>query len=180
MKNQVLVKKYAQGLVQAVKDEAEFRGVLAELRVFLDAYAGHAGLRNALLSPFVDAPRKARILDAVLKESRAGEKTARLLGLLLERGRLELAADVAAVLPETWNERHGVLTFEVASVIPLTDTQKARLRATLEAAEKRLVSLVFRIDPSIVGGLAVKRGHIVYDVSVEGNLNRMKEQILQG
>jgi F0F1-type ATP synthase delta subunit len=39
------------------------------------------------------------------------------------------------------------------------------------------VSLVFRTDPALVGGLAVKRSNIVYDVSIRGSLNRMKELI---
>jgi F-type H+-transporting ATPase subunit delta len=180
MKNQILVNKYAQGLVQAVKDESEFAAVLADLHTFLDLHATHAGLRNALASPFIEASKKARLLAAVLAVSKASGKTVRLLGLLLEHGRLDLAGDITAVLPEAWNERRGVLTFEVTSVIPLTDTQKNRLQETLEAVEKKPVSLVYGIDPGIVGGLALKRGHIVYDASIQGNLDRMKKQIQQG
>jgi F-type H+-transporting ATPase subunit delta len=180
MKNLVLVKKYAQGLVQAIKDEAELDSVRADLAGFLDLYSGRNDLRNALLSPFINVGTKARILEDVLAKGRAGEKTVRLLRLLLEHKRLALLKDIADLLPETWNEKLGILTFEVASVVPLTGVQKRRLRETLEAAEGRPVSLVFKIDPEIVGGLALKRGNIVYDVSILGNLNQMKEQIQQG
>jgi F-type H+-transporting ATPase subunit delta len=180
MKNQVLVKKYAQGLVQAVRDDAEFASVRAELGAFLDLYAGRAELRNALLSPFVNARAKARILEDVLAKSGVAGKTARLIALLLEHKRLGLLEDIVGILPEMWNEKLGIVTFEVASVIPLTDVQKGRLRETLEAAERGPVSLVFRIDPGIVGGLSLRRGHIVYDVSIQGNLNQLKEQIQQG
>jgi F-type H+-transporting ATPase subunit delta len=180
MKDQTLVRKYAQGLVQAVKDEAEFESVTGELRDFLDLRTRHAGLRDALSSPFVETERKAAILREVLAESRAAEKTTRLLDLLLEHGRLELLGDIVAALPEAWNEKRGILTIEVTSVIPLTEAQKDRLRRTLEALEGKPVSLVYRLDPAILGGLALRRGHIVYDASIAGNLDRMKEQIQQG
>ncbi len=180
MKDRTLVRRYAQGLVQAVKGEAEFAAVLGEVRAFLALRAGHAGLREALASPFIEKERKERILRDVLAESGAGEKTVRFLGLLLEHGRLDLLDDVAAALPEAWNDERGVLTFEATSVIALTDAQKDRLRATLEAVEGRPVSLAYRIDPAIVGGLSLRRGHIIYDASIEGGLLRMKERIQQG
>jgi len=180
MKNLVLVKKYAQGLVQAMTDEAEFEAVRADLASFLELYAGHEELRKALLSPFINSRTKARILEDVLARTRAGVKTGRLLSLLFEHKRLALLGDIVAVLPEMWNEKLGIMTFEVASVIPLTAVQKIRLRETLETAEKRPVKLVFKIDAGIVGGLALRRGHIVYDASIQGNLDRLKELIQQG
>jgi F-type H+-transporting ATPase subunit delta len=180
MKNQVLVRRYAQGLVQAVKDEGEFASVRADLREFLGLYNRQDELRSALMSPFINAAAKAQILTDVLNGSRAREKTVRFLRLLLDHKRFDLIKDIADILPETWNEKLGILTFEVASVIPLTDAQKGRLRETIEAAEKRPVTLVFKIDPGLIGGLALRRGHIVYDVSIQGNLNQMKEQIQQG
>jgi F-type H+-transporting ATPase subunit delta len=180
MKNQVLVKRYAQGLVQAVGDEAEFEAVRAELGAFRDLFGGREDLRHALLSPFVGAAKKARILEDVLAASGAGGKTTRLLLLLLEHKRLDILADLVGILPEAWNEKLGILTFEVTSVVALTEAQKIRLRRALEAGEKNPVELVFRTDPAIIGGLTLKRGHIVYDVSIEGQLNQLKQQIQQG
>ncbi len=180
MKNQVLVNRYAEGLVHAVRDEAEFESVRADLGAFRDLFAGRADLRQALLSPFVGAAKKARILEDVLTARRAGDKTKRLLLLLLEHKRLDILGDLAAALPEAWNEKLGVLTFEVTSVVALTDGQRARLQKALEAAERNPVKLVYRTDPVLIGGLTLRRGHIVYDVSVEGQLNQLKEQIQQG
>jgi F-type H+-transporting ATPase subunit delta len=177
MKNLALVKKYAQGLVRAVPDDVEFGSILGELRAFRGAYSSRADLRTALESPFQNAAKRARLLAEVLAAGRAGEKTVRFLSLLLQNKRLDLVGDIVDVLPETWNEEHEIATFEVTSVLPLTAGQKRRLQETLEAAEKGPVSLVFRIDPALLGGLALKRSNIVYDASIRGSLNRMKEHI---
>jgi len=180
MKNQVLVRKYSQGLVQAVHEETEFRSIQADLGAFLDLYDGRKDLRDALTSPFLSPDRKAGILAGILKKLRSGEKASRLLTLLLNHKRLDILGDVIRALPETWNDKLGILTFEVMSVVPMTDGQKKRLRRELERIERKPVSLTFKIDPDIVGGLALRRGNIVYDVSIRGNLEAMKEQIGRG
>jgi F-type H+-transporting ATPase subunit delta len=179
MKNQVLVNKYAQGLVQAVGDKAEFRSVETELQAFLELLGESPELRKALLSPFLNGRKKTEILAEVLKRSAAGPKTVRFLRLLLEHKRLDIFADIAAALPEAWNEKLGILTIEVASAVALAVGQKERLRKGLEALEGKPVSLVYRIDPEIIGGLSLRKGHIVHDASVQGNLMKIKD-IIQG
>mgnify|MGYP003333704743 CR=1 FL=1 len=108
------------------------------------------------------------------------------IGRLRERGvavlyvshRLEEVfelADRATIL------RNGRLVEErmVADTSQL-ELVKLMIGRELEALEKKPVRLVFRLDPAIVGGLAIRRGNVVYDVSIEGNLERMKERIEQG
>ncbi len=180
MKNLVLVKKYAQGLVQALENEGEFAAVQADLRSFRDLMAARDDLRQALTSPFIPAERRAAILAEILKAAGAQRKTERFLGLLLDHKRFALLSDAIDLLPETWNEHQGILTFEVSSVVPLSEAQKGKLRRELEALTRKPVTLVYKLDGGIVGGLSIRRGNIVYDASVEGNLEKVKEQIRQG
>jgi F-type H+-transporting ATPase subunit delta len=180
MKNPTLVRKYTQGFVAAMADEAEFRRVLGELESFAGLVAAREDLRRALANPFLNARKRAGIVREVLERSGAGEKTVRLILLLAEHGRLKILPEIAAAAPEAWNARRGIATLEVSSVVPLTDDQKVRLEATLERLEGKPVSLGYRIDPGIIGGLALRKGNVVYDVSVEGDLQRLKEIITEG
>lgn len=180
MKNQTLVRKYAEGLAQALKDEREFESVGAEVRAFRDLFVSREDLRKALVSPFVNARKKAAVLKDVLAGSGTGPKASRFLSLLLQHKRLDLLPAVVDLLPEAWSDKHGVVSFEVTSAAPLTAGQKERLEKGLEASEKKPVRLVFKTDPVIVGGLAVRKGNIVYDASVEGQLAALKERLGQG
>lgn len=180
MKNQALVRKYADGLVQALQDAREFESVGAEVRAFRDLFVSREDLRKALVSPFINVRKKSAVLDKVLSGSGTGPKASRFLSLLLKHKRLDILPAVADLLPEAWSDKLGLVTFEVTSAIPLTDGQKARLSEGLEVLEKKPVRLVFKTDPAIVGGLAVRKGHIVYDASVEGRLAALKELLGQG
>ena len=177
MKSPVLIKKYAQAFAQAVADEKEFASAGTEVRAFLEAFRSHADLQRAVVSPFVNARRREAILGEVMARLGTGPKATRFLRLLQHHKRMELLPEIVDAFPEAWSERLGVVTYEVTSAVPLTEAQRDRLVRGLEASEKRPVRLVPRTDPAIVGGLAVRKGHIVYDASIEGALAAIRERL---
>jgi len=177
MRDLTLVKKYADALALAVRDEAEWAAVTADVRAFLDLYRSREDLRRALTSPFVNVRRKGAVLDEILALAATGPKATRFLKLLLEHKRMELLPAVVESLPEAWAEKRGVVTYEAASAVPLTAAQQDRLLRSLEASEGRPVRLVLKVDPGLVGGLALRKGHIVYDASVEGELLALQERL---
>ncbi len=177
MKNLTLVKRYAQGFVQAVRDEKEYESVGADVRAFFGLFESRQDLRQVLVRPFVNARKRRAVLEAVLKSLGTGPKASRFLAILLGHKRLALLPAIVDALPGAWSEKLGIVTYEVTSAVPLTAAQKKRLAAGLEASEKKPVRLVERTDPAVVGGLAVRKGHIVYDASVEGLLAGLRERL---
>jgi F-type H+-transporting ATPase subunit delta len=177
MKNPVLVKKYAEGLARALADEAEYGAVGGEVRAFAELLVSRGDLRHALTSPFINARRRAAVLEALLPGLGASPKAARFLKLLLDHKRMALLPAIVEALPDAWADKEGVVTYEVASAVPLSAAQHARLARTLEAAEGRPVRLVLKSDPALLGGLALRKGHIVYDASVEGELRALQERL---
>jgi len=180
MESPILVKRYTQGLAGALKDETEFIAVSRELAEFQGLLSSHGVLKGTLASPFVAARKKVQVIRDVLARSGFTDKTSRFILLLLEHRRLDLLGDVLETLPVVWNERRGVATFEVSSVVPLADSQKQRLQAELERLEGRPVFLRYSIDPALVAGFALQKGNVIYDASLKGHLTKIKESISEG
>ncbi len=180
MKSQILVKRYTLGLVNSLKDEAEFSVLLGELSAFSELLHAHERLKDTLLNPFLPTSRKVQIAQELLASTSAGKKAQRCIRLLVENDRLELLPGIIESLPDVWNEEKGVDTYEVASVVPLSDEQRKKLKMKLERLEKRPVVLKYRIEPELVGGLLIKRKNIVYDISIKGSLLKLKEKIIEG
>ena len=179
MKNQVLVKRYCQGLLGSVRGEQEFNSLLPELTAFSELLTRDK-LSALLLSPFVSGTRRQKIAQKILSAMSLHPKSVRFLLLLLENERFELLPDIIASLPDMWNEASGISSIEVLSVVPLSETQKQILQQKLEKIEQRPVALKFQEDPSLIGGLALRKGNIVYDVSVKGSLESLREKIIEG
>jgi F-type H+-transporting ATPase subunit delta len=180
MKNHILVKRYTQGLVGALKDESEYAAVSRELAEFRELVSAHSVLKATLDNPFVAARKKVQVIKDVLTKSGFTGKTSRFILLLVDHKRLDLLGDMLDSLPVLWNERHSVTTFEVSSVVALADAQRKKLKAELERLEGRPVYLRYSIDPGLVAGFSLQKGNIIYDASLRGHLDRIKQKISEG
>ena len=179
MKSQILVKRYTQGLVSSIKDQQEFEILSQQLRDFSDLLSDLEQLRHALANPFLPKTRKIQIGKEVLSKGKWAVKVSRLIMLLIENDRIGLLGDIVESLPILWDERRGISTIEVSSAVPLEDDQRSRLKEKLEILEKGPVSLKYRIDPELIGGFSLRKRNIVYDVSIKGSLESLKEKIIE-
>ena len=178
MKKRVLVKRYAHGFLNTAKDEGEYQALYQELLGFQELLTAQEELRETLLSPFLPTSKKVEIAEEFLTKASYQRKNLRFI--LIENGRFDLFSEMLESLPEFWMESKGVSVFEVTSVVPLTEVQKSRLEKKLEWLEKKPVFLKYRKEPSLVGGISVQKGNIIYDASIRGNLERLKQLIIEG
>ena len=61
---------------------------------------------------------------------------------------------------------------EVTSALPLTDNEQADIKKKLKAAD-----VVFKVDPTILGGVIVRVGDQVVDDSVASRMSALTESL---
>jgi len=180
MANKALVRRYTRGLVQAIGDAEELAEIdlqLTEFRLFLSK---HKDLNLSLSSSLHPAARRLAVADEILARLTLNPKARRFIQILVKNNRLSILEELAKNLSEMWNEEHGILSFEVSSVVPLSDDQKDKLRTKLERLERKPVHLEYRIEKGLIGGLCLRQGNIIYDASLRGALDKLKEKISEG
>jgi len=111
MKNQVLIKKYAHGLLSTLKGEKEYGILYRELKNFANLLAAREELYDLLIRPLLPASRKKKIAEGILSKSSSQQKTIRFISLLIENDRLELLSGIIEFLPDLWNEEKGIVTY---------------------------------------------------------------------
>jgi len=179
MRKRILVRKYTQGLINSIKDQKEFETLFGQLKDFSRILCEHKDLNLALVNPFLPKNRRMQIGKEIFIKGKWSEKISRFVMLLIENDRLGLLPDILESLPIMWNEKRGISTIEVSSAVPLEEGQKKKLKEKLEILERRPVFLKYRIDPTLVGGIFLRKGNIVYDVSIKGSLESLKEKIIE-
>lgn len=178
MKSQILIKRYAQGLVDSIVDDKEYGILNRQLVGFSNLLEKHRKMEETLSSLFLPTTKKMQIAREILSKDSFSKKISRFILLLIENNRLSLLADILDILPVLWNEKKGILSIEVFSAARLSESQKRELQERLEILEKNPVSISYRIDPGLIGGLSIRKGNIVYDVSIKGSLESLKEKII--
>jgi F-type H+-transporting ATPase subunit delta len=122
--------------------------------------------------------RTRRLEEArTLLQGRINPLALNLVLMLVERGRASLLPQIATAFERLERERERRVTAYVTSALPLTDAQRASLRAQLERRTGQTVDLEENADPTIIGGLMVRVGDELIDASVAGRLRRIEAQL---
>ena len=106
----------------------------------------------------------------------AGQLTAEqrnFVQVLAENDRLAVLPEITAQFEALRNAHEGVLEAHVDSAFPLSDAQVADIVATLQAKHGRQVKVAVHVDPELIGGIAIRIGDEVTDVSVRGKLAQL-------
>ena len=93
--------------------------------------------------------------------------------LLADNDRLAVLPEIATLYRAQLNQQQGVLDAHVTSAFPLTDAQLGDIRNTLEAKHGRRVQVTVDVDPELIGGVSIRIGDAVTDLSVRGKLAQL-------
>lgn len=88
------------------------------------------------------------------------------------------------LLPEVASQLQGIVKEEnkakiatVVTAFSLTEVQKEQIRKKLETAAGYEISLREIIDKSLLGGFKIKLGDWIYDASLKGTLEKLKNDL---
>ena len=164
---------YAEALLAVARSEGSLAEVEDELFRFARLLEGNDELRTTLTDAALPVSRRQQIVEDLLG-GRANPVTTALVSLVVGTGR---ARDLPAIIDELVKlsaaEDNKELA-EVRSAVELTDDQKQRLTAALEAKTGKKVELKVIIDPTVLGGLVAQVGDTVIDGSVKTRLQQLK------
>jgi F-type H+-transporting ATPase subunit delta len=164
---------YAEALLAVARSEGNLAEVEDELFRFARLLEANDDLRTTLTDAHLPSSRRQQIVEDLLG-GRADPITTALVSMVVGAGR---ARDLPAIIDELVKlsaaEGNKELA-EVRSAVDLTDDQKQRLVAALEAKTGKKVELKVIVDPTVLGGLVAQVGDTVIDGSIKTRLQQLK------
>jgi F-type H+-transporting ATPase subunit delta len=173
--------RYARALFDVALKQADPKQVEGELAAFADLLHGHATLEQVLTNPAVPPPRKRAVVqELVTRLQPMSAVVAKLLILLAERDRLGLLPEIVEAFRERLMAHLRIVRAEVVTAQPLAPERLEAIGQGLARATGKQVSIVPRVDPSIIGGLVARIGSVVYDGSVARQLDKIRNALTEG
>lgn len=164
--------RYAKAILSLAVERNEATAVNEDMKDVLVTISKSKDLRNFLSSPLTTADQKRSGLTSIFKS--AGTLTTNLFDLLVENKRADILQDVATsyiVLFEEMNKRE-IAT--VTTAVEITaDLEKKVLSKAKELAGKE-VTLVKKIDPTILGGFILRVGDREINASVQNKFSELQ------
>jgi len=146
-----------------------------ELNLVVSIYKNDASLRNLLSDPGVEQAKKRE----TVKNGFDGKVRAELLGFLItliNEGCFRLLPGIAAEFTKTADIYRHDASITIHSAHPLDKPEVDRICERFRVpVGSGPAGVDVRIDPSLIGGVKVTVGDMVYDGSIKGKLDRLRE-----
>jgi F-type H+-transporting ATPase subunit delta len=172
------VNRYAQAFAEVVTDRKLDTAVLD--RQFSDVLAtweGSVELRTFFENPATPAAQKITILDKLNEKMGLEKELRNLLAVLITNNRIGYVAQVAEAWRRILQEQQGIRPAEIVTARELNKDERDALVSEVTKLAGAKVDASFKLDQSILGGTVVRIGSTVYDGSVKGRLERLREAL---
>jgi len=175
---QTVARRYASALADVVTARGEAAEVRAELEAWGEMMRANAQLLEVFRHPTIPYERKRGVLDALIARARVRPTTANFLQVLLQNQRLADLQEINRQFALELDRRTGVVTAEVTTARPVPEAEREALRARLGQLTGRSVRLQFAVDEDLIGGVVTRIGSTVYDGSVRGQLEQIRQRMI--
>jgi F-type H+-transporting ATPase subunit delta len=170
------VRLYAQVLVDVVSaPNSGFKmdAVVSELREFSESANASPIFNQVFSNPTLGDDEKQKALLELTRKASLSPLSSRFLSLLARRNRLEILADVLKEVEVIEVEKHGGLTGELLSAVPLESGVVTSIQDALAKRLQKPVQLKQKVDPGLIAGMRVTVSGVTYDGSVRGKLDKL-------
>jgi F-type H+-transporting ATPase subunit delta len=172
--------RYARALDEVVVEQRLPRDqVKQQLQDFQATFTSSAPLREVMGNPSIPEEQKLRLLDSLAARIGMNKTVRNFVAVVIGHERLQEFPEIVAAYLELADRDSGIAEAEVTSARPLDEAGRRTLEASIaQLAGSSRVRATYRQDPGLLGGAVIKLGSTVYDGSVRGQLEQMKERLV--
>jgi F-type H+-transporting ATPase subunit delta len=152
---------------------------LLELHSIEDLLKESDQLRRVLENPSIPGDRKRAVLDAITARLGAARQVRNFIAVLTDHRRLPLFSEILKQLEQELNDRLGFAEAQVRTARQLTDQEKQFLESEITKLIGKQVKAKYEQDETLLGGAVVQVGSTIYDGSVKGQLEQIREQLVE-
>jgi F-type H+-transporting ATPase subunit delta len=175
------VARYARAFADVVTQEKLDTAALdRQMEDFLLTWDASAELRDLFVNPAVAALQKVAVLDKMNAKLGLRKELRNLLAILINNDRIGDVREVVLAYRAEMQERQGIRSVEIVTARELSEKDRTGLMTGVGKLAGAEIQASFKLDKSILGGTVVRIGSTVYDGSVRGRLERLKEALVAG
>jgi F-type H+-transporting ATPase subunit delta len=169
---------YARAFADVVLDDhLDTDRSVAELRAVAGLLAESKELRRVWENPAVPADQKRRLLDVIAQRDGISQYVRNFVAVLIDHRRTHFLGPIIAQLEKELDARRGFADAEITSAHAIGDSERQEFESQIARLTGKKVRAHYAQDASLLGGATVRLGSTIYDGSVRGQLERIKEAI---
>ena len=173
-----VISTYARAFADVVFDQRlDPAKTLQEVQSLAQLVAGSRELREVWEAPSIPAEQKRALLDAIVARAELSRSLRNFVAVLIDHRRIKFLDPITREFEHELNRRLGFVEAQIVGARELGEPERSALEAQVAKLTGQKVRARYAQDGSILGGAIVKVGSTIYDGSVKGQLERIREAI---
>jgi len=173
-----VISTYARAFADVVFDQRIDAGkALTEVQAIAQLVAASKPLREVWEAPAIPAEQKRGLLDAIVARDSISRPVRNFIAVVIDHRRIKFLQPIVQQLERELNQRMGFTEAQIISARELSETERRSLETQVEKVTSRKVRARYAQDRSLLGGAVVRVGSTIYDGSVRGRLERIRQAI---
>ena len=170
---------YASALYEGAQEKGALQKVCADVEALQEIKLSSIKEAGFFSNPMVDFETKKKILEALESKLNLDAQVFNLLKILVQNEQFKILELVLNDFMQIYNQKHKITEVVVETVKELSMSQDKMLKEKLSDLFKQDVKINYLINPKILGGLVVKNGSVLIDMSLKNQLKKI-EQLMKG
>jgi F-type H+-transporting ATPase subunit delta len=171
--------QYAHALADVVMaDKLDTKEIDRQLEDFQSTWADSRQLREVFQNPSIQLETKLKVLDAMVPRIGMLKQVRNFVALLLQNDRIHAVETITADYRNEINRRLHISEAQIVSVRELNSEEKSKIEAKASALAGLEIRPTYKQDASLLGGVVLRIGDTVYDGSVRGRLEELREKMM--
>jgi len=173
-----ITSRYARAFVDVVVDDKlDANRTLQELQTIVATNQSSPELGKIWESPAIPGEQKRHLLDAIVQHEGISRPVRNLVAVLIDHRRIAGIGEVAKDFEKELNSRLGFAEAQITSARDLSPSEKRDLESHIEKLIGKKVRARYARDEAILGGAIVQVDSTIYDGSIKGQLEKIREEL---
>ena len=174
-----LASRYARALVDVVFErKVDAQHAAARLRAMIALVETSRPLREVWDNPAVEMEQKIAVLDAIAAKMGLEPIVRNFMAVVIQHRRILQLGEIAQQFEAELNQRLGIANAQVTTARDLEPAERTQVESQIAAVTGKSVNASYSIDAAVLGGAVIRVGSTIYDGSVRGQLERLRQQLV--
>ncbi|SVE61947.1 uncharacterized protein METZ01_LOCUS514801, partial [marine metagenome] len=175
----LIANRYASALYELATESKNVDAVLKDLEFLQKGMKENKDLKLLVKSPLIASDEKQKIMEKILSKQSSDKLTINFLKIISNNKRFDHLSSIISQFMNINAQKRGNVLADVTSADELSDKQKNEINDQLKSTLGEKLSLNFKVDKKIIGGLIIKVGSKMIDSSLASKINKLKI-VMQG
>jgi len=172
-----IANSYALALYQAAAEAKKQKQVRDDVIALQQICNEQVDFAELISRPNLDPTKLTELFEEIAKKLKLSANTTNLLKLLANNGRAGLLANICTKYIKHADSTESITNVEVISTTDLSKKHIDEVNKLLKAKKIANPNIINTIDKSIIGGLVVKIGSVVYDFSIKNRIANLQKHL---